>query len=52
MKINKKVVAEGGVLILSLAETLSSFGGFILLSFIGNRAFNTYNLCKDKKAKK
>lgn len=52
MKINKKVVAEGGVLILSLAETLSSFGGFILFSFIGNRAFNTYNLCKDKRAKK
>ena len=52
MKIIKKVVAENGILILSLSETLSSIGGSILFFFVGSRFFNTYNLCKDKKAKK
>ena len=52
MRTNKKVVAEGGVLILSLSEILSSFGGCILFFFVGNRAYNTYNLCTAKRPKK
>ena len=52
MKNKKQVLAESGVLIFSIAETLCSFGSCILFFFVGNRVYNSYNLCTAKRPKK